>query len=58
MMKKWVEFSLTSFGTLKYEYVIKTIEMFNFLPLMNSALTIGLSVFIINHISNHIVKNC
>ena len=58
MMKKWVEFSLTSFGTLKYEYVIKTIEMFNFLPLINSALTIGLSFFIINHISNHIVKNC
>ena len=28
--KKWVEISLTSLGTLKYNCVIKTIEMFNF----------------------------
>ena len=26
-MKKWVELSLTSFGTLKYDCVIKTREM-------------------------------
>ena len=30
MIKKWVEFSLTSFGTLKCDCVIKTIQMFNF----------------------------
>ena len=27
MMKKWLEFSLTSFGTLRYDYVIKTIRL-------------------------------
>ena len=27
MIKKWVELSLTSFGTLKYDCVIKTREM-------------------------------
>ena len=32
IMKKWVESSLTSFGTLRFDCVIKTIEMFNFLP--------------------------
>ena len=30
MIKKWVEFSLTSFGTLKYDCVIKTKESFKF----------------------------
>ena len=29
-MKKWVEFSVTSFSTLKYNCVIKAIEIFNF----------------------------
>ena len=33
MTKKWVVFSLTSFGTLKYDCVIKTREMFSFLCL-------------------------
>ena len=41
-MKKWVEFSLTSFGTLKYDCVIKTIEMFNFVPLINNSVTTNL----------------
>ena len=36
-IKKWVVFSLTSFGTLKYDCVIKTREIFNFLPLINSS---------------------
>ena len=40
MIKKWVEFSLTSFGTLKYGWVIKTREMFNFVPLINNLVTI------------------
>ena len=31
IIKKSVEFSLTSFGTLKYDWVIKTREMFNFI---------------------------
>ena len=57
MIKKWVEFSLTSFGTLKYGCVIKTGEMFNFLPLINNSVTIEFSFLIINHISNHIIKN-
>ena len=30
IMKKWVELTLTSFGTLKCDCVIETIEMFNF----------------------------
>ena len=30
--KKWVLSSLTSFGTLKNDCVIKTREIFNFLP--------------------------
>ena len=54
--KKCVEFSLTYFGTLKYDCVIKISEMLNFLPLINSYVTIGLSFFVINHISNHIIK--
>ena len=40
MIKKWVEFSLTSFGTLKYAWVIKRREMFNFLHLINSSVII------------------
>ena len=42
IIKKCVVFSLTSFDTLKYHCVIKTVEMFNFLPLINSSVTIGL----------------
>ena len=36
------EFSLTSFGTLKYDSVINTIETFNFLLLINNSVTTGL----------------
>ena len=44
MIKKWVEFSLTSFGTLKYDRVIKAAtKIFNFLSLINNSVTIGLS---------------
>ena len=39
MINKLVEFSLTSFGTLKYDYVIKTKEMSNFIPLINNSVT-------------------
>ena len=56
IIKKWVKFSLTSFSTLNYDCVMKTLEMFNSLPLINNLLLLDL-VFIINHISNHIVKN-
>ena len=49
MTKRWVEFSLTSFGTLKHDCGIKTREMLNFLSLLDY-------VFY-NHISNHIIKN-
>ena len=56
-MKKWVEISLTSFGTLKCDCVIKTIEIFNFLPLKNNSATTEFSFFIINHISNDTVKD-
>ena len=34
--KKYVGFNLTYFGTLKYDYVIKTIEILSFLPPINS----------------------
>ena len=50
-------FSLTSFGTLKYDCVVKPIEKFNFLSLINSSVTTRLTFFIINHISNHIIKD-
>ena len=39
IIKKWVVFSLTSFGALKYDCVIKTREMFSFLPLINNSVT-------------------
>ena len=37
-------FSLTSVGTIKYYFVIKTIEVFNFLPLIGSSVTTGFSL--------------
>ena len=47
IMKKWVVFSLTPFGTIKYDCIIKTIEMFNFLPLINSSVTIEFSFLLL-----------
>ena len=38
--KKLVVFSLTSFGTLEYDCVMKTREIFNFLPLINNSVTV------------------
>ena len=43
MIKKCVMISLTTFASLKYDYEIKAIEMFNFLPLIKNALTTGFS---------------
>ena len=40
--KKCIVFSLTSFGALKYDCVIKTRKMFNFLYLINKLGTIDL----------------
>ena len=42
--------SLTSFGTLKYDCVIKTRERFNFLPLKNNSVTIEFFLLIISGI--------
>ena len=43
-MKTWVEFSLTSLGNLKYNYVIKTnINV----PLINSSVVTGLNFFLL-----------
>ena len=42
-MKKCEQFSLTSFGTLEYYSVIKKIEIFNFLSLINNSVTIAVS---------------
>ena len=42
-IKMRVEFSITSFGTLKYDCVIKTREMLNFLTLINKSVNIELS---------------
>ena len=42
-MKKWIEISLTSFGTLKYDCVTKAIEIFKFAPLINNSVTSGFS---------------
>ena len=47
MMEKILEFCLTSFGTLKYDCVIKTTEMFHFLPLINSSVTTALIFLLI-----------
>ena len=55
--KKCVELSLASFGSLKYDCVIKASEMLKFLTLINSSVTIRLSFFFTNQISNHIIKN-
>ena len=44
-MKKWVEFSLTSFGTLKYDCV-KATQMFNFLLLINNFVTTGFTYIV------------
>ena len=41
IIEKWVEFSLTSFGTLEYDCVNKTIEPFDFLNLINNSVTTG-----------------
>ena len=46
-MKKWVEFSLLSFGTLTFHCVIKAIEMFNFVPLRNNSVTTGFSFLLL-----------
>ena len=54
--KKCVVFSLTSFDTLKYDCIIKTIEILIFLSLINSSVTTGFSFFVIDCISNHIIK--
>ena len=39
IIKKCLVFSLTSFGTLKHNSVIKTIEMFNLLSLISNSAT-------------------
>ena len=38
---------LTSFGTLKYDCVINTIETFNVLPLINNSVTTGVSFLLL-----------
>ena len=43
VINKCLEFTLISFGILKYDCIIKTIEMFNFLLLINSSVTIEFS---------------
>ena len=47
MIKKWVVFNVTSFGTLKYDCVIKTRETFNFLPLINNSVTTEFSFLLL-----------
>ena len=48
-MKKCVELNLTSFGTLKYDCVIKTIETLSFLPLINNSVTIGFDLLLLSY---------
>ena len=43
IMKKCVELNLIFFGTAKYDWVIKTRDMFSFLPLINNLVTAELS---------------
>ena len=44
-IKKWLVFSLTSFRTLKYDWVTKTREIFIFLHLINNSVTVEFSFF-------------
>ena len=46
-MKKCVKFNLTSFGTLNYDCVIKTLEILSFLLLINNSVTIGFSFLLL-----------
>ena len=48
-MKKCVEFHRTSFGTLKYDCIIKTLEILSFLPLINNSVTIGFSLLLLSY---------
>ena len=41
--QKCVQFSLTSFGALRYDCVIKSSEMFGFLPPVRSSVTRDIS---------------
>ena len=50
VIKKCLAFSLTPIGTLNYDCVMKTREIFNFLPLINKSVTILLS-FLLLYIS-------
>ena len=45
IIKKCVVFSRTSFSNLKYDFVIKTREIINFLPVINKSFTILLLFF-------------
>ena len=47
MSKKWVEFSLAYFGTLKYDCATNTRGIFNFLPLINNTVTIEVSFLLL-----------
>ena len=47
IVKKCVEFNRTSFGTLKYDCVIKTMEILSFLPLINNSVTIRFSLLLL-----------
>ena len=47
IIKKCVALSLGSFGTLKNGCVIKRSETLSFIPLINSSVTIGLSLLLL-----------
>ena len=42
-INKWLVFSLTFFGTLRYNCVIKTREIFNFISLINNSALLNLA---------------
>ena len=46
-IKKCVQFSLTSLHTLKYDCVMKTIEIFDFIPLINNLVTTGFNLLLL-----------
>ena len=54
---QFVETAITFIGTVKYVFVINTIKIFSFLPLINDLVTIGLNFLSTYfHISNHFIK--
>ena len=52
-IKKWLVYNLTSFGTLKYDWEIKTREIFNFLSLINNSVTFRFNFYYESYLQSY-----